>query len=404
MARHPLPGAAVTASLAVAFLLGVALPAAPNDCLPGGRAATLLFPYFEVDLDDPFNLTTLISVNSAWDINARVVLWTDWAIPTLTFDLSLDGTDIQTLNLRDLFAGAIPQTSGGHPCSSTSNRPLTAEETAQLVAYHTGVAGPLDTRCAGANHGDRVARGFITVDVIDDCFRVEMRTQTREPVYTPVDPLDLPYFDNGLYTGVAKNDYALWGDLVFIDVNNAAAQGSEAVGIWADRGRFDGTGIYTFYGRFKGWDGRDDRVPLPDSMLSRFLNSGPFAGGADLIVWRDPGVPAANPVPCGAQPGWVPLSGVIRYDGEDGGSLVDSPFLSNDSFPLATQKVSVNELADSLGNPVGQTFGYVYLNGGSFGSVNPRQVWLLSTLRAGGAFSAAWNGTVYATLCDRTPP
>jgi hypothetical protein len=75
-------------------------------------AATLLIPYFEVDLGDANGQTTLISVNNASSKStlARVVLWTDWGVPTLAFDVFLTGYDVQTLNLRDLFQGNLPNT------------------------------------------------------------------------------------------------------------------------------------------------------------------------------------------------------------------------------------------------------------------------------------------------------
>src|SRR4051794_34211349 len=47
-------------------------------------AATLLIPYFEVDLAHPGGATTLMSVNNASSkpAIARVVMWTDWGVPT----------------------------------------------------------------------------------------------------------------------------------------------------------------------------------------------------------------------------------------------------------------------------------------------------------------------------------
>src|SRR5687767_3734241 len=59
-------------------------------------AATLLLPYFEVDLDNPTGVTTLLSINnaSATAILAHVVLWTDLSVPTLAFDVYLTGFDV----------------------------------------------------------------------------------------------------------------------------------------------------------------------------------------------------------------------------------------------------------------------------------------------------------------------
>src|SRR6185295_9658729 len=76
-------------------------------------AATLLLPYFEVDLGNPNGLTTLFSINnaSATAALAHVVVWSDLSVPVLAFNVYLTGYDVQTINLRDLLvAGVLPQT------------------------------------------------------------------------------------------------------------------------------------------------------------------------------------------------------------------------------------------------------------------------------------------------------
>ena len=65
------------------FLTGTAAPAGPlpGNCRVGNQpAATLLIPYFEVDLAHPKGATTLMSVNNSSSMPqiARVVMWTDW--------------------------------------------------------------------------------------------------------------------------------------------------------------------------------------------------------------------------------------------------------------------------------------------------------------------------------------
>ena len=78
-----------------------------------GPAATLLLPYFEVDLDDPNGLTTLFSVNNASSTEqiAHFVVWSDLSVPVLDFNVYLTGYDVQTINLRDIIAnGRLPQT------------------------------------------------------------------------------------------------------------------------------------------------------------------------------------------------------------------------------------------------------------------------------------------------------
>jgi len=74
-------------------------------------AATL--PYFEVSLERPKSLTTLFSVTNveADPALVKVVLWTDLAVPTLSFEVYLAGFDVQILNLKDLLLeGRLPVT------------------------------------------------------------------------------------------------------------------------------------------------------------------------------------------------------------------------------------------------------------------------------------------------------
>src|SRR5436305_7605066 len=76
-------------------------------------AATLLLPYFEVDVANQWRVNTLFSINnaSASAILAHVVVWSDLSVPVLDFNVYLTGYDVQSFNLRDLIAnGVIPQT------------------------------------------------------------------------------------------------------------------------------------------------------------------------------------------------------------------------------------------------------------------------------------------------------
>jgi hypothetical protein len=99
--------------LFVAILLAAAAPLAAGKCdtdvVP---AATLLFPYFEVDLEETYGRTTLASISniSPEPAMVKVTLWTDWAIPSVSFHVYLTGYDVQTLNLRDVLAfGRFPE-------------------------------------------------------------------------------------------------------------------------------------------------------------------------------------------------------------------------------------------------------------------------------------------------------
>src|SRR5215218_1608476 len=70
-------------------------------------AATLLLPYFEVDLSNANGVNTLFSVNnaSASAVLAHVVVYSDLSVPVLDFNIYLTGYDVQTVSLRDILVG-----------------------------------------------------------------------------------------------------------------------------------------------------------------------------------------------------------------------------------------------------------------------------------------------------------
>src|SRR5438067_325657 len=74
-----------------------------------GPAATLLLPYFEVDLQTAGAQTTLFTITnvSRYSQIAHVTLWTDWGFPVLTFNIFLVGYDVQSINVRDILVSGI---------------------------------------------------------------------------------------------------------------------------------------------------------------------------------------------------------------------------------------------------------------------------------------------------------
>ncbi len=362
-----------------------------------GLASTLLYPYFEVDLADPNGVTTLISVNNGMSapVLTRLVVWTDWGVPTLAFDIWLDGFDVQPINIRHLFDGIVPVTGVGADLSefpfcgtwppSYTNPALTAGEISHLATAHTGQPGHIDGLCYGADHGDNVVRGFVTVDTVDECSNIE----GHDPEYTPANS-SYPYFaEGGDPSGIATVNNTLWGDVIYVDFDNDSAQGSEAVAIWADAAEFTGSSHYTFYGRHSSYDGSDERVPLPYVWDQRFLNGGPFAGGADLIVFQQPHHLASDPISCVDTPGWFPMETSVATVDEAAGNI---EAFADDLFPLVTQRVPISTVGPSY------DFGWIQLQ------TPNRQMWVQPTLTAGGRFSAGFNGFPVEFLCDEIPP
>jgi hypothetical protein len=274
-------------------------------------AATLLLPYFEVDWTNPDGVTTLFSINnaSAAPALAHVTLWTDESVPTLDFDVYLTGYDVQTLNLRDIFNGNLPVTADDarDPADTISPQgPLSGDDTftgcqnfpyvnpainasllAHIRASHTGQASSVYGGCLGLDYGDGIARGYITVDSSNQC------------------NLEFPTFSGYFVsdgTGLANNNNVLWGDYFYVDPANNFAQGETLVHVEACTGLQSPTyqgavgvgvncafqpGDYTFYGRYVSAGADDQREPLATTFATRYILSGVFDGGTDLVVWRD---------------------------------------------------------------------------------------------------------------------
>jgi len=104
-------------------------------------AATLLLPYFEVDLGTAgTGRTTVFSITnvSPYAQIAHVTLWTDWSFPVLDFNIFLTGYDVQPINLYDVIArGVIGSTTG--TSTSAPNATSTTGSTNNVMS--TGTSG-----------------------------------------------------------------------------------------------------------------------------------------------------------------------------------------------------------------------------------------------------------------------
>ncbi|MEO8198097.1 MAG: hypothetical protein ABI689_15370 [Thermoanaerobaculia bacterium] len=357
----------------------------PADCSSGAvPAATLLIPYFEVDLISADHQSTLFAVtNTGADATlAHVVVWTDWGVPTLTFDLYLAANDVQSINLRDVFSGILPQTGGGSftGCTNPLTLPaLDAIALAELRKQHTGQPDDLGL-CAGSGRaGAQVATGFVTIDVAQQCSE------------TITYPGHAGYFSAG-GTGVAGNANLLIGDFFYVDTAENYAQGNEAVAIVADAGRF-GAQPATFYGAWIGHSGDDARAPLGTRYRSRYLNGGAFSGGTDLIVWAEPDVPTPQAVTCGSRPTFVNPCQFLRTTAFDEAAQGDTP-----EFHFVVSELASRFAVGSTAVPVTAPFGFVDLEnaiqlGCAFEPIGetPKQLWVMPVSSASGRFSVGLN-------------
>jgi len=425
-------------SIALLSLLGLGAPASAVICaIDDVPAATLLLPYFEVDLSNPNGLTTLLSINNAEAVAilAHVVVWSDLSVPVLDFNIYLTGYDVQTINLRDIVVnGTLPSTAsvGQDPsdtispqgifsqdinfASCTGQLPaptLTAEFVQHLRLSLTGKSSSiLGNRCAGRDLGDNVARGYVTVDTVNNC--------------TLRFPGDAGYFGPG---GDVTNQNFLWGDYAYVNADENFAQGETLVHIEAAPGTgldFGSTygadpqtgvsGQYTFYGRYVGWNASDNREPLATSFAARFLNGGPFTGGTTFICWRDSKTNQGAftcPVAPTVRPTWFPLSQeqVVIFDESENPevpvSLPVSPQPPGAELlicPAEAQRVKV----DGPDLPVTPIFGWIYanLNTTITGNPNPpedptaAQAWIETVMDAQGRFSIGYDAIKFDSACN----
>ncbi len=392
-------------------------------------AATLLLPYFEVDLANPNGINTLLSINnaSAGAILAHVVFWSDLSVPTFDFNIYLTGYDAQTVNLRDLFNGTVPRTAsaGQDPVDAISPKgtfsqdvnfasctgqlplpPIPASIVTHLRASHTGTFSAILNGCAGRSYGDRIARGYLTIDTVNNC--------------TLRFPGDAGYFVAG-GTGDATNQNVLWGDYFYVNPAENFAQGETLVHIEAAATNPETSvaGQYTFYGRYVNWTAADNREPLSTHFAVRYVHGGVFTGGTDLIVWRDSKVDQ-NAVRCGYLPAWYPLSQarLVVFDERETPELQQTPPFSPPPgggdwllpFPAEAQRTAI----DGEDFPVSFNFGWIYLDLNNFvtpAGFNPpedpaaAQGWVTVVMDASGRFSVGYDAIQLDSACrvDHTP-
>lgn len=383
------------------FRAGAADASPEYRCAPaGGPGATLLFPYFRVDLDHPDGANTLIAFGNASEARtiAHVVLWTDWGVPTLAFDVELAARDLQTLSLRDLFRGRFPETGVAPPlfeCGLPVSTPiLDAAARSALRARHTGLPDG-NGDCSGSGlGGPGVATGFVTVDTMNGC--------TDEGTF----PTEAGYFELG-GRGLASNENVLWGDFSLVAPREDFAQGFQAVAIEADARRFhDRSGL--FYGNVSN---QSDRQPLSSRQRVRFVRGGGFDGGTELILFTHPVQSDPRPRECGRPDATRGAFGHMEVSftfHDEAGEVIAQTRRS--LWSLSTQAIELG--SEAL--PVPAQFGYLDVQAERDDEVpvatitppHPAQAWAAAILRARGRYSVGIESTRFRAgdACEDNRP
>lgn len=358
--RRTLSSVAVLAGLMAAQGLSPSEVSAQGPPLTVGDqpAATLLLPYFEVDLKNPGGANTFVTVNnaSATATLVHVTVWSEMHVAVYGFDVYLTGFDVQPISVRDILNGVLPRTAsaGQDPgnlisprgsfsqdinfASCSGNLPIptvTPATIAHIRAALTGVASPVNGQCATrSNNTPTIARGYITMDVTNNC--------------TSLAPADVGYFVSG-GLGVAANRNQIWGD--YVQTNHLSGldggDGSPLVHIIASSTdpELITPGQYTFYGRLNNFSAADNREPLTTTFMTRYASI-PMHGfqPTNLTVWRDNKSPQGF-FACGSTPAWYPLEQkeIVFFDEQERPvKLTTLPLNQTPTpFPAGTQRVQV---------------------------------------------------------------
>jgi hypothetical protein len=303
-------------ALLLALAIAASAPAATtkndNSCdIALQPAATLLLPYFEVNLDSPPQIATqtIFTIQNTSSIPqiARVTLWTDWAYPAYSFPVFLAGYDVQGFSLYDILNGRVVQTSidaapppfnavpGAQPAANDANpnflpdartgclnvpAPLSPAMVAELQRMFT--IGKTALGCqVGSPHAWAI--GYVTIDVVATC--------------APKNPTYPGYFSILLYDNVLTGDY----QQIVPRAEKSYAQGSPLVHIRAipeggPAGAVTATSLpYTFYDRLTTHETSrtvDRRQPLPSVFAPRLIAGGTNSLNTTLKIWREGVTPA----------------------------------------------------------------------------------------------------------------
>ena len=358
-------------------------------------AATLLLPYFEVDLDDISGETTLFTVTNVTQFPqiARVTLWTDLAVPVVSFNVFLTGYDVQAINLRDVLTLGriggtgtsvspfgrlgVPSNTGIDVRDCVTIAPLSQDAVVRVQRALT--EGTLDG-CGKAGNVHANATGYATIDVVGAC--------------TNRIPTDPAYFSSDL-----RYDNVLIGDYQQVLPAQNFAQGGPLVHI---RAVPEGTGTSnlprTFYGRFTK---NDRRQPLPSRFVSRYIRGATSSFQTDIKIWRElsgsAGTCAETSTAAADQVVFDEAENGAGYDGWHNhpppGIYFPVPIPATGRYAIS----DVNVFAQLSNEPRG---GWIYVNLDKTGDAVAEQGWMITSMRADNRYSADMNATALGNGCS----
>ena len=380
-------------------------------------AATLLLPYFEVDVDDMNGDTTVFSITnvSPQDQIAYVTLWTDRAFPVLYFNIYLTGYDVQSINLFDVIArGTIAPDRGTGTAITKRERysdvnpklDLTACDrlpgvidniyiTRMKEAFRNGRVPPIGNAIPGCDDIGGVhenAVGYVTIDVVRSC--------------STSSPLEEVYWRD-----VVLWDNVLIGDYAQVTRKNRFAEGGPLVHIRAvpEGGGSPPAFERTFYSRYQSASTpkRDGRQPLPSTFAARWISGGSGEFQTFFKIWREGKTGAGAACAAHIPEKDLHAREVVMFDeAENAVTGLPTCRCSFDPAPYIFPPTSLTSVADVDRYPQhnnGAISGWAYLNLHTPGQDDyATQAWVISSMRAEGQFSVDMDVTALGNGCS--PP
>lgn len=269
-------------------------------------AATLLLPYFQVDLSNPNGLGTLFSINNTTvsPVLTHITIWSDLAVPVFAFNVYLPGLSGQAINLRDIFVdGKLPGPAPAPPILSCPQLPYPQGAVSESLRDHmrrwlrgqpSNMPGFTD-QCAGSNYGDAIARGYITVDTVNACTSFSLSPASWAG-----------------YAPFITNQNVLSGNYSYVNPDQNWCSTADLVHIEARSTCFK-PGNHTFYGRYNGASAADAREPLPTTFEANLTGSD---RDTSLVVWRETNASASAFACSQGTPSWYPLDAkqIVLFD------------------------------------------------------------------------------------------
>jgi len=383
-------------------------------------AATLLLPYFEVDLaarsGTGEHTIFTITNTSPYAQAARVTLWTSFGYPVIAFNIFLTGYDVQKISLFDVIKlgriapdvdmGSASSPVGEHSVEdnprlneqSCTELPQELPEVVITRLQSAFTQGRIPERgevpgCNTAGPASTNAVGYATVDVVGAC--------------TSTLPTDDDYFSHEI-----RFDNVLIGDYIQVNGDQEFAQGNPLVHIRAvpeggmASSRRKSNLSRTFYSRLQHTANTrtlDSRQPLPAVFATRWISGG--RGGFETFykIWRESG--GGPDVECLNFPQAASLAytEITRFDeDENPESFAGSPA----TVPLHAPVIWPSSLVDANNESImppntnGAVAGWMYFNLHNLKDGPALQNWIVTSMRAEDRFSVDMDAISLGNGCS----